>query len=220
MNTTWSSLLKEEQEKEYFQHLQSFVAEEYENRIVYPPKDDLYAAFNRTPYEKVRCVILGQDPYHGKGQAMGLSFSVRDGVQVPRSLKNIYKEIDAEYGCGIPESGNLSYWADQGVLLLNSILTVREGEPASHRNKGWEIFTDRVFQLVDEKESPVVFMLWGNYARSKEDLVKGGQHLVLQTAHPSPLSASRGFFGCGHFRACNEFLKAHGQEEIDWKIQP
>lgn len=218
MDTNWDIFFLQEQNKEYYKKLQKFIEDEYEKYIVYPPKKEIYTAFMKTPLDKVKCVILGQDPYPGEGQAMGLSFSVPDDIKVPRSLQNIYKELNSEYGYSISQNGNLTCWAEQGVLLLNSILTVRSGEAASHQNKGWEIFTDNVLKFIDNKKEPVVFMLWGNYARSKKNLLKGSHHLVLEAAHPSPLSASRGFFGCNHFIKCNEFLNKNGLKEIEWKI--
>lgn len=215
----WKELIQKESQKAYYMELLSFLNREYELHTVYPPKKEIYNAFTLTPFEEVKVVILGQDPYHEKGQAMGLSFSVPDEVPIPRSLQNIYKEIKAEYGYDIPKTGNLTGWAKQGVLLLNSVLTVREGEAASHQKKGWETFTDEILKAIDQKDSPVVYMLWGNFARSKKSLIKGENHLILEAAHPSPLSASRGFFGCNHFKLCNEFLKDHGCREIDWEIK-
>lgn len=218
-NNGWNVLIKRESEKEYYKDLISFLEEEYDCYTVYPPKREIYNAFTITPFEEVKVVILGQDPYHEEGQAMGLSFSVPDGIKIPRSLQNIYKEIEAEYGYDIPNTGNLTGWARQGVLLLNTVLTVRSGEAASHQKKGWEMFTDEVLKEINKKESPVVFILWGNFARSKRSLIKGKNHLILEAAHPSPLSASRGFFGCNHFKLCNEFLKNHGCQEINWEIK-
>lgn len=215
----WKELIQKESQKAYYMELLSFLNREYELHTVYPPKKEIYNAFTLTPFEEVKVVILGQDPYHEKGQAMGLSFSVPDGIAIPRSLQNIYKEIKAEYGYDIPKTGNLTGWAKQGVLLLNSVLTVREGEAASHQKKGWETFTDEILKAIDQKDSPVVYMLWGNFARSKKSLIKGENHLILEAAHPSPLSASRGFFGYNHFKLCNEFLKDHGCREIDWEIK-
>lgn len=215
----WNELIMKESQKAYYMELLAFLNREYELHTVYPPKKEIYNAFTLTPFEEVKVVILGQDPYHEKGQAMGLSFSVPDEVPIPRSLQNIYKEIKAEYGYDIPKTGNLTGWAKQGVLLLNSVLTVREGEAASHQKKGWETFTDEILKAIDQKDSPVVYMLWGNFARSKKFLIKGENHLILEAAHPSPLSASRGFFGCNHFKLCNKFLKDHGYREIDWEIK-
>ena len=176
--------------------------------------DDLFAAFRLTDYKDVKVVILGQDPYHGAGQAHGLCFSVREGVEIPPSLLNIYKELKDELGIPVPSTGDLTPWAKRGVLLLNSVLTVREGQAGSHRGKGWETFTDRAISLVNEKDEPVCFLLWGNYAKSKKPLITNPRHLVLESAHPSPLSC-RGFFGCGHFSACNRFL---GDRAIDWRL--
>lgn len=218
MDTNWNTFFLKEQKEEYYKKLQQFVEDEYNQNIVYPSKKEIYAAFTKTPFDKVKCVILGQDPYPGYGQAMGLSFSVPKGIFLPKSLKNIYKEIGNEYGYTMSSNGDLTKWAEQGVLLLNSILTVRAGVPASHQGVGWEIFTDHVLEYLNQSTSPIVFILWGNYARSKKGLLKGKHHLVLEAAHPSPLSASRGFFGCNHFKKCNDFLKQNNIEEIDWKI--
>lgn len=215
---TWNDILSEEYAKDYYHKLYDFVMDEYKHHTIYPPADKITNALSLTPYESVKCVILGQDPYHNPGQAMGLSFSVPETVPVPPSLKNIYRELENEYGYPAASHGNLTGWARQGVLLLNAILTVREGEPASHRNKGWETFTDAIIQKLNEKNSPIVFLLWGNFAKSKKSLLNNPRHLVLTTSHPSPLSASYGFLGCGHFRKCNEFLQQNGIEPIHWQI--
>lgn len=197
----WDNLLANEQNKPYFRALTDFLRTEYRTQTVYPPRDLVFAALHACPFERVRVVILGQDPYPGPGQAHGFCFSVPTGVPPPRSLRNILKE------CGLPQTnGNLEPWAAQGVLLLNSILTVRAGAPGSHAGHGWEQFTDRILSLLNDRPDPIVFMLWGAYARAKRPLLTNPAHLVLEAAHPSPLSASRGYFGCGHFRAADEFL--------------
>lgn len=212
----WDALLAPEYDKPYYQALRAFLIGEYRSGRyrIFPPMDDLFAAFKLTDYKDVKVVILGQDPYHGAGQAHGLCFSVRDGVEIPPSLLNIYKELKDELGIPVPSTGDLTPWAKRGVLLLNSVLTVREGQAGSHRGKGWETFTDRAISLVNEKDEPVCFLLWGNYAKSKKPLITNPRHLVLESAHPSPLSC-RGFFGCGHFSACNRFL---GDRAIDWRL--
>ncbi|MBQ3934838.1 MAG: uracil-DNA glycosylase [Clostridia bacterium] len=212
----WDALLAPEYDKPYYQALRAFLIGEYRSGRyrIFPPMDDLFAAFRLTDYKDVKVVILGQDPYHGAGQAHGLCFSVREGVEIPPSLLNIYKELKDELGIPVPSTGDLTPWAKRGVLLLNSVLTVREGQAGSHRGKGWETFTDRAISLVNEKDEPVCFLLWGNYAKSKKPLITNPRHLVLESAHPSPLSC-RGFFGCGHFSACNRFL---GDRAIDWRL--
>ena len=212
----WDALLAPEYDKPYYQALRAFLIGEYRSGRyrIFPPMDDLFAAFRLTDYKDVKVVILGQDPYHGAGQAHGLCFSVREGVEIPPSLLNIYKELKDELGIPVPSTGDLTPWAKRGVLLLNSVLTVREGQAGSHRGKGWETFTDRAISLVNEKNEPVCFLLWGNYAKSKKPLITNPRHLVLESAHPSPLSC-RGFFGCGHFSACNRFL---GDRAIDWRL--
>lgn len=215
----WYEWQEIEKEKPYFKDLLAFVDKEYETQTCYPPYDLILNALNQTPYNKVKCVILGQDPYHGPNQAMGLSFSVNKGIAIPRSLQNIYKEISKEFGYEIPNHGDLTAWAKQGVLLLNAILTVRKGEAASHQGKGWETFTDDILSFVNEKDTPVVFMLWGNFARSKKSLITNPKHLVLESPHPSPFSADRGFFGNNHFTKCNDFLKKNNMTPIDWHIK-
>lgn len=215
----FKNIIEEESKKEYYINLKRFVDDEYENRIVYPERKNIFAALQHTPYNNVKVVILGQDPYHGEGEAHGLSFSVCPGVKIPPSLKNIYKELNSEFGCYIPNNGYLTKWADQGVLLLNSVLTVQKDTPASHRGKGWEIFTDKIIEEIDKKDEPVVFMLWGNFAKSKKNLLKNPKHLVLESAHPSPFSARNGFFGNNHFIKANEYLVKNGQKEIDWQIE-
>ena len=192
---------------------------EYAERVIYPPADDIFNALHYTPLSEVKVVILGQDPYHGAGQAHGLCFSVKPDIETPPSLVNIYKELNSDLGCYIPNNGYLTKWAKQGVLMLNTALTVREGKPNSHANKGWEILTDRIISMVNEKKDPVVFLLWGRNAQNKEKLITNKHHLILKSAHPSPLSAYNGFFGCKHFSKCNAFLKEHNLAEIDWQIE-
>ena len=216
LGNDWDEVLCSEFEKEYYLKLREFLKTEYSTRRIYPPMNDIYNALRYTTYKDARIVILGQDPYHGPGQAHGLCFSVKPGVALPPSLKNIFKELSAEVGMTIPDSGELTGWARQGVLLLNTTLTVREGLPQSHKGQGWEILTDRIISAMNEKSTPVVFMLWGGNARAKRSLITSPQHLVLECAHPSPLSAYNGFFGCGHFKRANEFLEAQGLQPIDW----
>ena len=213
----WDILLADEFRKDYYLNLREFLKNEYRTQKIYPPMNDIYNALRYTSREETRVVILGQDPYHGYGQAHGLCFSVKEGISFPPSLKNIFKELFSEYGIPEPKSGELTGWAKQGVLLLNTTLTVREGRPQSHKGQGWEILTDKIISLVNEKESPTVFMLWGGNARAKKTLITNPKHLVLECAHPSPLSAYNGFFGCNHFIWANEFLKKHSFAEIDWK---
>ena len=214
----WQALLEPEFSQEYYQNLRKFLAEEYKTRVIYPDMYHIFATLQATPYDKVKVVILGQDPYHGPNQAHGFSFSVPEGVDIPPSLMNIYKELNTDLGCTIPTYGCLTKWADQGVLLLNAVLTVRAGQPASHRGMGWEQFTDHIIELLNEREKPMVFMLWGRYAKNKQSLITNPRHLVLTAAHPSPLSAYNGFFGCRHFSKANAFLTMTGQEPIDWQI--
>ena len=214
----WDELLADEFKKEYYLQLRQFLISEYNSRTVFPPMNDIFNALKATPYADVKAVILGQDPYHGAGQAHGMCFSVKKGTHPPPSLQNIFKEIRDELGLPIPPHGELTSWAQNGVLLLNTVLTVREGQANSHRGKGWEILTDRVIELLNERETPIVFLLWGGNARAKFKLITNPKHLVLQCAHPSPLSAYNGFFGCGHFIKANEFLKDNGLEPIDWSV--
>ena len=224
LGNDWDLLLKVEFQKDYYLKLREFLKEEYFSKKIYPPMNDIFNALRYTSYENARVVILGQDPYHGFGQAHGLCFSVKEGIKFPPSLQNIFKELNAEYGIIPPKSGELVGWAKQGVLLLNtsetvgalSVLTVREGAPQSHKGHGWEILTDRIISLMNEKSTPVVFILWGGNARAKKALITNKNHLVLESAHPSPLSAYNGFFGCGHFRKANEFLTSQGLDEIKW----
>lgn len=213
----WDILLSEEFKKEYYLSLREFLKNEYRTARIYPSMNDIYNALRYTSRKDTRVVILGQDPYHGYGQAHGLCFSVKEGVQPPPSLKNIFKELNSEYGLDAPPTGELTGWAKQGVLLLNTTLTVREGQPQSHKGRGWEILTDKIISLINEKDEPCVFMLWGGNARAKKSIITNKAHLVLECAHPSPLSAYNGFFGCNHFILANEFLKNHSLPEIDWK---
>ena len=215
----FKEIIEEESKKEYFKELQSFVDEEYKNKTVFPERKNIYASLENTPFDKVKVVIIGQDPYHGEGEAHGFAFSVKPGIKIPPSLKNIYKELNAEYNCYIPNNGYLMKWAEQGVLLLNAVLTVEKDKPASHQEKGWETFTDRVIEEIDKKEEPVVFMLWGNFAKSKKALLKNKKHLVLESPHPSPFSARHGFFGNNHFKLANEYLSKNGIKPIDWQIE-
>ena len=215
----FKEIIEEESKKEYFQELQSFVDEEYKNKTVFPERKNIYASLENTPFDKVKVVILGQDPYHGEGEAHGFAFSVKPGIKIPPSLKNIYKELNAEYDCYIPNNGYLMKWAEQGVLLLNAVLTVEKDKPASHQGKGWETFTDRIIEEIDKKEEPVVFILWGNFAKSKKALLKNKKHLVLESPHPSPFSARHGFFGNNHFKLANEYLSKNGINPIDWQIE-
>lgn len=214
----WDALLADEIKKDYYLRLREFLKQEYTTRRIYPPMEDIFNALRHTSYSNVRAVILGQDPYHGAGQAHGMCFSVKKGTPPPPSLQNIFKELKADLGIDPPNHGELTQWADNGVLLLNTVLTVREGQANSHRGMGWEHFTDRVIQLLNERQQPIVFLLWGGNARSKANLITNPQHLVLQCAHPSPLSAYNGFFGCRHFSKTNEFLTQHGMQPINWKL--
>lgn len=214
----WDILLKDEFQKEYFIKLKDFLVQERANHTVFPPKDEVFSALRHTSYQDVKVVILGQDPYHGEGQAHGLAFSVKPGVEAPPSLVNIHKELQSDLGIPIPNHGSLIPWAKQGVLLLNTALTVRKDEANSHRGKGWEIFTDRIISLLNERENPMVFLLWGRNAAEKEELVTNQRHMVLKAPHPSPLSAHRGFFGCRHFSKANAILRACGESPIDWNL--
>ncbi|MCL1913766.1 MAG: uracil-DNA glycosylase [Eubacteriaceae bacterium] len=214
----WDGILKGEFEKEYYLQLRKALLEEYKSYVVYPDMHSIFNALKMTGYSSVKVVILGQDPYHNPGQAHGLSFSVLPGTKPPPSLMNIYKELGSDLGISPPQGGDLTKWAAQGVLLLNSILTVRSNTPASHRHLGWETFTDRVITLLNEREAPVVFMLWGSYAQSKGRLVTQSQHLTIISPHPSPLSASRGFFGSKPFSRANQFLIEAGYSGIDWSL--
>ena len=216
---SWLKVLSDEFDKPYFADLKSFLTEEKSKYTVYPPGSLIFNAFAHTPFPKVKVVILGQDPYHGKGQAHGLCFSVPDGITPPPSLVNIFKEIEKDLGIVPPSSGNLERWADQGVFLLNATLTVRAATAGSHQNKGWELFTDKVIEILSAERERLVFMLWGNYARAKKRLIDTQKHLVLEAAHPSPFSAYNGFFGCNHFSKANEYLKQQDVIPVDWSIK-
>lgn len=217
LENDWDEKLKEEFKKDYYLNLREFLKKEYSSKRVYPHMNDIFNALKYTSYKDTRVVILGQDPYHGYGQAHGLCFSVKEGTPLPPSLKNIFKELKDEIGIEEPKCGELIGWAKQGVLLLNTTLTVREASPQSHKGKGWEILTDRIISIINEKSSPVVFMLWGANARQKKSLITHSHHLVLECAHPSPLSAYNGFFGCGHFLKANAFLDSKGERTILWE---
>lgn len=214
---SWKKRLSDEFEKPYFQQLIEFVRVEYKEHTVYPPGKKIFNAFDHCDFDDVKVVIIGQDPYHGPGQANGLCFSVREGVKMPPSLVNIFKEIHKELEFPMPSSGNLERWANQGVLLLNATLTVRAGTPGSHQNKGWETFTDAVIKRISDEKEDVVFLLWGSYAQKKGEIIDKKKHHVLASAHPSPFSVERGFFGNGHFVKTNAYLKSKGLKEIDWR---
>lgn len=215
---SWNDILNQEKERPYFKTLQNFVDNEYKKGICYPQKENIFNALKSTPIDKVKVVILGQDPYINKNQAHGLAFSVLNGI-LPPSLKNIYKEIESDLGIKMPnDNGNLTKWAEQGVLLLNTVLTVRAGESNSHAKRGWEIFTDSIIKYLGESNTPKVFVLWGKNAQNKERLISNKKHLILKAAHPSPLSAYNGFFGCKHFSKINAFLRENGMKEINWRI--
>ena len=214
----WDSILKGEFDKPYYLQLREFLKTEYTTQTVYPDMYDIFNALKFTPYSEVKAVILGQDPYHEPGQAHGLSFSVKEGVEPPPSLKNIYKELNSDLGLPVPQNGDLTKWAKQGVLLLNASLTVRRGQADSHKGKGWEIFTDRVISLLNEREAPIVFILWGGKAKAKIPLITNKRHCIITSAHPSPLSAHYGFFGSKPFSKCNNFLTSIGSKPIDWSL--
>ena len=218
LENSWDKVLEGEFDKEYYQKLRQFLISEYRSRAVYPDMYSIFNALKYTAYEDVKAVILGQDPYHQPGQAHGLCFSVQKGVQIPPSLVNIYKELESDLGIKPPSHGYLESWAKNGVLLLNTVLTVRDSQANSHKGKGWEIFTDRVIELLNEREKPMVFILWGNNAKTKEKLITNPNHLIIKSAHPSPLSAHYGFWGGKYFSRTNEFLVSTGQEPIDWRI--
>ena len=215
----WLEYLKPEFSNPYYKELFEFVKNEYATKVIYPPSGDIFSALDHTSIKNVKIVLLGQDPYHEEGQAHGMSFSVRPGIKIPPSLQNMYKELHEELGLYIPNNGYLEKWANQGVLLLNTCLTVRSGAANSHKGKGWEQFTDAIIKAVNEQDRPIVYFLWGSNARSKKSLITNKKHLVLESVHPSPLSAYNGFFGCGHFKKANEFLKEHGIKPIDWQIE-
>jgi len=212
----WDEVLKEEFEKPYYSTLREFLKKEYAEATVFPQVSDLWTAFKRTPFNEVKVVILGQDPYHGPGQAHGLSFSVKPGVKIPPSLRNMFKELATDIGCPIPENGTLTGWADQGVLMLNTVLTVRQGLAHSHRKQGWETFTDQVIRHLSDREKPVVFLLWGRPAQEKKKFIDATRHAIIESVHPSPLSASRGFLGSRPYSQANETLKAWNEDPIDW----
>lgn len=218
LNNSWDPILKNEYQKEYFIELENFLNEEYNTNTIYPSFNNVLYALKLTEYDNVKVVIIGQDPYHEPFQAHGLAFSVQDGVKIPPSLKNIFKEVSSDIGCFMGDSGDLSYWGEQGVLLLNNVLTVRKGQADSHKNKGWEIFTDELVRQLNQKDTPIVFIFWGNNAKAKQELITNPRHLVLTAPHPSPLSAYHGFFGCKHFSKANQFLIENKQKPIDWKI--
>lgn len=216
LGNDWDALLKGEFEKPYYLSIRQFLKNEYSTRTIFPPMHDIFNALKYTPFENTKVVILGQDPYHEPGQAHGLSFSVKKGVKIPPSLVNIYKELNTDVGMKIPNHGELTSWATQGVLLLNATLTVRQGQANSHQKIGWATFTDNVIKLLNESERPIVFLLWGGNARSKKAYITGKHHLVLESVHPSPLSAFGGFFGCKHFSKANAFLESTNQAPINW----
>ena len=218
LGNSWDMLLKDEFEKDYYLKLRQFLKEEYSTQTVFPHMDNIFNALKYTAYEDVKAVILGQDPYHGEGQAHGLCFSVQKGVEPPPSLKNMFKELNSDIGMDIPNHGELTKWAKQGVLMLNTVLTVRKGMANSHRGMGWETFTDRVIEFLNVREKPIVFLLWGSSARAKKKLITNPKHYILETVHPSPLSAYNGFFGCKHFSKTNEILQSMGSTPIDWSL--
>ncbi|WP_026702069.1 uracil-DNA glycosylase [Salibacterium aidingense] len=218
LKNDWAQVLNHEFEKDYYIQLREFLKKEYGERSVYPDMYDIFNALHHTPYKKTKAVILGQDPYHGPKQAHGLSFSVQPEVKMPPSLQNIYKEMNEDVGCPVPNHGCLTSWAEQGVLLLNTVLTVRAGQAASHRGAGWEYFTNEVIKQVNNKSDPVVFILWGRHAQAKEELITTDRHLVIKSPHPSPFSAHKGFFGSRPFSRTNQFLREAGRPEIDWCI--
>lgn len=215
----WDNLLKHEYKKDYFKNLEKFVNDEYKNKTIYPKINEVYNAFRYTSFNDVKVVIIGQDPYHGENQAEGLCFSVKKGVTKPPSLVNIFKELHDDLGCEIPKNGSLVEWTKQGILLLNAVLTVEKDKAASHRGKGWEQFTDEVIRIVNDKDKPVVFILWGSYARSKKGLITNKIHYIIESAHPSPLSAYNGFFGSRPFSKTNDFLIKKGLKPINWEIK-
>lgn len=216
---SWQIILEDEFQSDYFASLKSFLVEEKSKYVVFPPGKDIFSAFNHTPFDNVKVVIIGQDPYHGEGQAHGLCFSVPDGIRKPPSLVNIFKEIKDDLGYEIPESGNLEKWASQGVLLINATLTVRANTAGSHQKHGWEQFTDAVIKKLSSEKSGLVFLLWGNFAIAKSELIDPIKHHILTSVHPSPFSVYRGFFGCKHFSKTNDILKSIGKNEIDWRIE-
>ena len=216
LNNDWDEILADEWTKPYYLKLREFLKSEYATKTIYPDMNNIFNALKLTSFEDTKVVIIGQDPYHGEGQAHGLCFSVKKGVTSPPSLKNIFKELNTDIGKPIPKDGELTEWAKQGVLLLNNVLTVREGQPASHKGMGWEIFTDRIISELNKKQTPVVFLLWGAHAQKKAEIITNPIHYKLKAVHPSPLSASRGFFGCKHFSETNKILKKENLKEIEW----
>ncbi len=219
IGNAWDEELKEEYKKEYFTELMNFVRGEYKNKVIYPKQNEVFNAFRYTDFDNVKVVILGQDPYHGPNQAEGLSFSVSDDVLKPPSLQNIFKELESDLGIPFPKHNSLKPWTKQGVLLLNAVLTVEEHKPASHKGKGWETFTDDVIEILNKREKPIVFILWGAFARSKKSLITNKQHYIIESAHPSPFSARNGFFGSKPFSKTNDFLRKNGLKEIDWRVE-
>ncbi|MEJ8544253.1 uracil-DNA glycosylase [Brevibacillus borstelensis] len=218
LRNDWAEMLVDEFEKSYYIQLREFLKTEYQNQTIYPDMYDIFNALHFTPYREAKVVILGQDPYHGPGQAHGLSFSVKPGVTPPPSLQNIYKELQSDLGCAIPQHGYLVSWAKQGVLLLNTVLTVRGGNPNSHKGRGWEMFTDRVIAELNDRETPLVFILWGRHAQEKASFIDTRKHHIIASPHPSPFSANRGFFGSRPFSRANQFLRSQGMKEIDWQL--
>jgi len=216
INPSWHPVLKDEFQKTYFRKLSDFVEKEYKTETIYPPKEQIFSAFNLCPYDKLKLIILGQDPYHGANQAHGLSFSVQNGVKIPPSLRNIYKELRSDLGIELPKSGNLEHWAKQGILMINATFTVRAAQAGSHQKQGWENFTDAVISKLSAENKHLVFFLWGNFARKKNKLIDSSKHLILESAHPSPLSAYNGFFGNKHFSLANNYLQKNGKETIIW----
>lgn len=214
----WDIILQEEYKKEYFKKIVDFINKEYTQKTIFPPKSKILRALNLTDYDKVKVVILGQDPYHGEGEANGLAFAVSNGIKLPPSLQNIYKELYNDIKVPISKVGNLECWAKEGVLLLNTVLTVEKDKAASHKNIGWETFTDAIISKINEKETPVVFILWGNFAKSKKNLITNPKHYIIESSHPSPFSANYGFFGSKPFSRTNAFLKKNGMKEIDWRV--
>ncbi|MBT2658917.1 uracil-DNA glycosylase [Bacillus sp. ISL-18] len=218
LKNDWAPLLEREFTESYYLRLRQKLKEEYQNKVIYPDRNDIYNALHFTSFEDTKVVIIGQDPYHGEGQAHGLSFSVKPGVGIPPSLKNIYKELHDDIGCEVPNHGSLTDWTGQGVLLLNAVLTVQAGKPNSHKGIGWEKFTDRIIEILNERTTPVVFILWGRFAQQKQQLITSPRHFIIKSPHPSPFSANSGFFGSKPFSRTNEFLRQTGQKEIDWTI--
>ena len=215
----FKEIIEEESKKDYYIKLHEFIDNEYKTKTIFPPRENIFFALKNTPYEYVKVVIIGQDPYHGEGEAHGMCFSVNPGINVPPSLQNIYKELHRDLGLKIPNNGYLLKWARQGVLMLNSVLTVEKDKPASHQGKGWEIFTDRIIEEINKKDTPVVFLLWGSFAKKKQALITNPIHLILTSSHPSPFSVKYGFDGCSHFSKTNAFLKKNNMAEIDWQIE-